>query len=174
MRPRVRVPTHDTNTWNEDSCAAAFQTLAEAPSFEHYREFSPGLDFIDLTRDEFVRWLVNNGYELPNFWKPPSSSKALDTSEQPPEDRNAPSSGAIGPAAGRTGRKKPIKLNKASKAMKTDLQQGNITKHELDNMLEKELLARYGAPFGITSRETVRSARKAIQSECDANSNTDK
>jgi hypothetical protein len=41
-------------------------------------------------------------------------------------------------------------------------------------MIEKKLLARYGAPFDITSREPVRKAREAVLSEFEGNSNSDK
>jgi hypothetical protein len=70
VRPRVPVPSTDTDTWNEDSCAEAFQALAgiEEPSSKHYWEFSPGIDFIELTRDEFIQWLGVRGIDIPTFW----------------------------------------------------------------------------------------------------------
>jgi hypothetical protein len=67
VRPRIIVP-RDSEEWNEVSCAAAFEMLARSPSFEHYPEISPGLDFIELTRDEFVKWLLVRGFEIPTFW----------------------------------------------------------------------------------------------------------
>jgi hypothetical protein len=42
--------------------------LADSPSFREYPEFSPALDFIELTRDEFVKWLGVRGFEIPAFW----------------------------------------------------------------------------------------------------------
>jgi hypothetical protein len=62
--------------WNEDSCAAAFQVLAEIeePSSKHYCEFSPGIDFIELTRDEFIQWLGTRGFDIPTFWERPRDS----------------------------------------------------------------------------------------------------
>jgi hypothetical protein len=70
LRPRIMVPS-DTDKWNEASCAAAFKVLAKSPSWEHYPEISPGLDFIELTRVEFIKWLAARGFEIPMFWKGP-------------------------------------------------------------------------------------------------------
>ena len=68
LRPRIMVPS-DTDKWNEASCAAAFKVLANSPSLEHYPEISPGLDFIELTRVEFIQWLSVRGFDIPMFWK---------------------------------------------------------------------------------------------------------
>jgi hypothetical protein len=67
VSPQILVP-RDSEEWNEVSCAAAFEMLAKSPSFKYYPEISPGLDFIELTRDEFVKWLLVRGYEIPRFW----------------------------------------------------------------------------------------------------------
>jgi DNA-binding GntR family transcriptional regulator len=44
--------------------------------------------------------------------------------------------------------------------MRNDIQQGRLTVAELENMLEKDLAARYGV-----SRDTARKARNAVLSE---------
>ena len=71
LRPRVCVPSSDTDTWTEASCAATFEALAGLSCFEHYPEIGPGLDYIELTRDEFIRWLEMREFSFPEFWKRP-------------------------------------------------------------------------------------------------------
>src|SRR5262245_53279371 len=41
LRPRVFVPSDDVDTWSEASCTRAFEIMAEAPSLQHYPEWSP-------------------------------------------------------------------------------------------------------------------------------------
>jgi len=55
---------------------------------------------------------------------------------------------------------KPEKLERVKTAMRSDIQQGQLTPLELENMIEKNLAPRYGV-----SRDTARKARKAILSE---------
>ena len=71
LRPRVCVPSSDTDTWTEASCAATFEALAGLSCFEHYPQIGPGLDYIELTRDEFIRWLEMREFSFPEFWKRP-------------------------------------------------------------------------------------------------------
>ena len=66
--------------------------------------------------------------------------------------------GAAGPGRRRGAR--PEKFEQAKDAMRNDIQQGRLTVAELDNMLEKNLAAKYGV-----SRDTARKARKAVLSE---------
>jgi hypothetical protein len=55
--------------WTEDSCQAAFKTLATLPSYEHFPELSLGLPFIELTVEEFFGWIEKRGFDPPRFWK---------------------------------------------------------------------------------------------------------
>ena len=80
IRPEVPVPSLGTDTWDEANCQDAFDALAQATSTEHYPEITPGLAFIELTPDEFTRWLRERGYVIPSFWnqapEPPASAAA--------------------------------------------------------------------------------------------------
>ena len=62
IRPEVPVPSLDTDTWDEANCQDAFDALAQATSTVYYPEIAPGLAFIELTLDEFTRWLRGRGY----------------------------------------------------------------------------------------------------------------
>jgi len=76
IRHEIRVPSSETNDWDESACKDAFHTLAQTLSFESYPEIAPGLAYIELSYDEFVRWLQNRGYSVPQFWAPlPFKSK---------------------------------------------------------------------------------------------------
>jgi hypothetical protein len=69
---------------------------------------------------------------------------------------------------------RPEKQQQALRAMRTDIQTGKLAVETLREMLQKELLSKYGTPFGIKSRETVTRARNAVVSVIVANSNSDK
>jgi hypothetical protein len=76
IRHEIPVPSSETNDWDESACKDAFHTLAQTLSFETYPEIAPGLAYIELSHDEFVRWLQNHGYSVPQFWAPsPFKSK---------------------------------------------------------------------------------------------------
>jgi hypothetical protein len=66
VRSRIIVP-RDSEDWNDASCAAAFEMLARSPSFETYVQISP-LGHVELTRDEFIKWLRFRAFEIPAFW----------------------------------------------------------------------------------------------------------
>jgi Bacterial regulatory proteins, gntR family len=65
--------------------------------------------------------------------------------------------------------RKPAKLERVKKAMRTDLREGRCNPATLGQMLEKELEQKYGA-----SRDTVRKARNAVLSEIVENPIRDK
>jgi hypothetical protein len=69
LRPRVFVPSDDTDTWSDASCIGAYQAMAEKPSLEYYQEWSPGFHAMKLTQGEFFRWIVVRGFPYPTFWK---------------------------------------------------------------------------------------------------------
>jgi hypothetical protein len=94
LRPRITVP-RDSEEWHEVSCAAVFEMLARSPSFKYYPDISFSLDFIELTRDEFVKWLLVRRYEIPTFW---GAGRRDDTIEASPPNL-IEKSRAIGPAA---------------------------------------------------------------------------
>jgi len=75
LRHPVPVPSRDMDDWDEDSCQDAFHALAETSSSETYPVMTPGLAFIELTYEEFTRWLIKRGYPKPDFWKPAGLNK---------------------------------------------------------------------------------------------------
>jgi hypothetical protein len=74
LRPRIPVPSIDTDTWDIANCKDAFGALAQTSSFESYTAAAPGLMTIELTRDEFIRWLEERGYHTPSFWSAKTTS----------------------------------------------------------------------------------------------------
>jgi hypothetical protein len=85
MRPRISVPG-GTDSWTEDSCAAAFETLAGSPCYEYFRELSTSMYFIELTCEEFFGWVVMRSFVVPKFWK---RNSAVLVSVIPPTGRGA-------------------------------------------------------------------------------------
>jgi hypothetical protein len=74
LRPQIRVPSSDIDTWDEAACRDAFHALAGATkrsSINIYRGFAVFLASIKLTYEEFNTWRAKRGYddEL-KFWKP--------------------------------------------------------------------------------------------------------
>jgi hypothetical protein len=84
-RPRVPLPSIDTDTWDIANCKKAFDAIAQTSSIESYHVATPYLMSIELTRDEFIRWLNGRDYQHPSFW----SSKAISstTFEKPKKGR---------------------------------------------------------------------------------------
>jgi hypothetical protein len=74
VRPQIRVPSSDIDTWDEAACRDAFHALAEATqrlSIDGYREFAVSLPSIKLTYEEFNTWRAKRGYDdALKFWKP--------------------------------------------------------------------------------------------------------
>jgi len=70
IRPRVPVPSRNTDGWNEAECDPAFQSLgSEAVScVEHYDDWLPGFGWFNLSRNEFMKWVAVQRYSLPTFW----------------------------------------------------------------------------------------------------------
>jgi hypothetical protein len=69
MRPRIVVPSDETDTWSEASCTSAFEVLAQSPSSEHYPEWTLVFLMMEIARDEFIRFLTSYGYDFPSFWR---------------------------------------------------------------------------------------------------------
>jgi len=74
VRHEIRLPSSDTNAWDEAACKDAFYSLAQTSSLESYPEIAPGLAYIELSHDEFVGWLKRNGYRVPKFWRAASAT----------------------------------------------------------------------------------------------------
>jgi hypothetical protein len=74
IRPEIRVPSSNIDSWDEAACTDAFHTLAKVTkesSINSYREFAVLLPSIKLTYEEFNTWRAKGGYDEPRFWKPP-------------------------------------------------------------------------------------------------------
>ena len=69
-RYKIRVPSSNTENWNEAACSDAFRTLAKTCSVESYPEYTPGFSSIQLSYEEFSTWCAKRGYDEPKFWKP--------------------------------------------------------------------------------------------------------
>jgi hypothetical protein len=163
QRVRIVVPSTDPDTWSEASCASAFETLAETPSLEYYREWSPVFLAMTLAHGEFMQWLTACKMELPRFWRLSLDYTLLN---------RAPNASTLPIGAGQRFRKrgrKPDKLERVKEAMRGDIVDGRQTSDGLQNMREKTLAEKYGA-----SRDTARKARTAVLSEFVEESNRDK
>jgi hypothetical protein len=74
VRPQIRVPSSDIDTWDEAACRDAFHALAEATkrsSIDIYRGFAVFLASIKLTYEEFNTWRAKRGYPKLKFWRLP-------------------------------------------------------------------------------------------------------
>jgi hypothetical protein len=80
--PRVSVPSLETDQWTEESCAGAFETLSKSPSREHFPALL-SLHCIELTREEFFRWVDRRGFHAPTFWKSQLRQTPKPTSKPP-------------------------------------------------------------------------------------------
>jgi hypothetical protein len=73
VRPQIRVPSSNTETWDEAACRDPFHALAKATedfSIDIYREdFMVFLLSIKVTYEEFNAWLRSRGYSPPTFWQ---------------------------------------------------------------------------------------------------------
>jgi hypothetical protein len=67
-RPRIHLPSGDMATWDESTCSDAFATLAETSSTQSYPDLTPIFASIELSYEEFTRWLEKRGYTRPGFW----------------------------------------------------------------------------------------------------------
>jgi hypothetical protein len=70
LRPTIRVPSSNIESWDEIACRDAFQALAQISSIQSYL-FAIGLTLIKLTYEEFNTWLQRRGYSAPTFWQHP-------------------------------------------------------------------------------------------------------
>jgi hypothetical protein len=70
IRPEIRVPSGDTEDWNETSCRGAFQALAETRSLDRCPELAEILSGMSLSYGEFTAWVEKRGFTRPTFWQP--------------------------------------------------------------------------------------------------------
>jgi hypothetical protein len=148
LRPRVNVPSTDTDAWNDTNCAPAYQILAATSSLASDPAIAPVLCAIKLSRHEFTQWLVRSGYYLPTFWR-------IETNNDAPGSAQRPGNRLVG-SAGRRG-PRPNKRQQVKDAMWGDLQQNRCSVADLQKALEKTLAETYGV-----SRDTARKARTEV------------
>jgi hypothetical protein len=89
LRPQIRVPSSNTESWDEAACRDAFHALAKVTKdssiniyqgfhpINTYREFAVFLPSIKVTCEEFDTWLRSRGYSLPTFWHPDTADRHL-------------------------------------------------------------------------------------------------
>jgi hypothetical protein len=70
FRPRVPVPSTAMEAWDDALCEDAFSVLAsdEVSHTDHYLEWGVLIQWIALSRTEFMNWLALRSYPLPTFW----------------------------------------------------------------------------------------------------------
>jgi hypothetical protein len=139
MRATILIPSKYPDEWSEDSCANAYQLLADAPSLTYYPERSPGFLAMQLSRDEFLRLLSGHGREFPSFWRAPIENiqpereglSALLGGHGCVKERSLIASGARkrGPP--------PLKLESVKDAMRGAIQKDQLTPDGLRDMRQK-------------------------------------
>src|SRR5262249_28185198 len=75
LRHQIRVPSSNTESWDETACRDAFQVLAKTSSKESYPELTVGFTLTDLSYSEFNTWREKCGFDQPKFWKPRDNRK---------------------------------------------------------------------------------------------------
>ena len=80
LRDQIRVPSSNTESWDEAACADAFHTLARTFSKESYLELTVGFTLVKLTHEEFSTWCTKRGFSVPTFWVSPDEAHRRHTS----------------------------------------------------------------------------------------------
>ena len=80
VRPQIRVPSSNVESWDEAARRDALHALAEITviasidsdkaSIDSYKEFAVFLPYTKLTHEEFNAWRTKRGFSIPTFWKP--------------------------------------------------------------------------------------------------------
>jgi len=70
LRHQIRVPSGNTESWDEAACRDAFHALAKTCSKESYPELTVGFTLTELSYEEFSTWCTKGGFFIPTFWKP--------------------------------------------------------------------------------------------------------
>jgi hypothetical protein len=101
LRPQIRVPSSNTESWDEAACTNAFHALAEVTeksSIDSYREFAILLPSIKLTYEEFNIWLRRRGYST-QFWQHPDQAHShhAGAASSAGSDDDAPHLGRVAP-----------------------------------------------------------------------------
>jgi hypothetical protein len=70
VRPQIRVPSENIESWDQISCRDAFQALAETRLLDSFPELAVSFGSVSLSYQEFTAWLAKSGYTEPTFWRP--------------------------------------------------------------------------------------------------------
>jgi hypothetical protein len=70
LRHQIRVPSSNTENWDEAACRDAFHALAKTCSKESYPELTVGFILTELSYEGFSTWCTKRGFSIPTFWKP--------------------------------------------------------------------------------------------------------
>jgi hypothetical protein len=142
------VPASDPATWTNEECGPLFESIAKcwpyhpqhcggpvrAKVFNYERAFAD----IELSRAEFLAWIIRKRFYRPTFWGP-YPEIATPGSEKP---RPAPDRDAL------VSRRKPGRSRKLRKLIKSrmlaQLESGTITLQQLADLQKKQLAPRYG------------------------------
>jgi hypothetical protein len=71
LRPTVRLPSSNIDSWDEAACRDAFSDLAQISSLQNYPDFTIGLSLTKLTYEEFDTWRTNYNFSPIKFWQQP-------------------------------------------------------------------------------------------------------
>jgi hypothetical protein len=124
-------------------------------------ELYSALDRIVVMKEAILVFAALRELPAPSWWANNSTALCHAATTDAHSTTTHPTSTITDPAKRRGRRRK--KGQAVEKAMREDIEQGRLTIVELSNMLEKNLVARYGV-----SRETARKARDAVLSEMSA------
>jgi hypothetical protein len=146
-------PDRDPDSWTEADCAPAFAAIEASwprePGTPLVFTAPFALAEIRVPRAEFAAWVIEKGYDRPNFW----GEFPAGVEVRP----KATASKAAPPGAPRKRGPKPTKREGVAAKMQNEIDAKSITKEQLERMLEKELTGRYHV-----SRDTARKARNDV------------
>jgi hypothetical protein len=80
LRHQIRVPSNDTESWDEAACTDAFKALAKTSSKESYPDLTVGFTLTELSYQEFNAWRAKRGFSIPTFWLPEGQARRHHTS----------------------------------------------------------------------------------------------
>jgi hypothetical protein len=159
LKPRIVIPSYDPETWTKDSCAPAFEAMAQKASRKHYPDRTIQFMMMEIDHEEFVRFLIAHGIDLPKFWRPLIEEPSeLHEKAQSSTNANAHRKQALPVRLEvRKRGRAPVKLEAVKQAMRRDIREGRLNLASLSEKLEKNLAEVY-----CVSRDTARKARDAV------------
>jgi hypothetical protein len=68
VRLFVPLPKSSPDSWTDDDCTEAFQIIAKLWDSLDFELFVPIVWSLQLSEDEFTRWVKSRGHQRGNFW----------------------------------------------------------------------------------------------------------